>query len=161
MAEDGGRLGLVDHQPVQVLACGGNQLGRILRRGGEVQDCGAGRLRQGLLDRGGGDLGAEDQDAAVVRGGFGYVGGADLVVGAGGDDDEVLAGLVDRDHGQPGGDTRHGSYRLSVDPFGAQGGQQLAAEVVAADAADHAYVGAQPSSGDGLVGALATRGELG
>ena len=53
------------------------------------------------------------------------------------------------------------SYRVGVDPFGAQGGQQLAAEVVVADAADHAHVGAQPGRGDGLVSALAARREAG
>jgi len=76
------------------------------------------------------------------------------MVGAGGDDDEVLALGVDRDHGQAGRHGGDGSYRAGVDPFGAQGGQQLAAEVVVADAADHADVGAQPGRCDGLVGAL-------
>src|SRR6185437_12817607 len=77
-----------------------------------------------------------------------------LVVGAGGDRDDVLAGVVDRDHGYSGRGVLRDADADVADSFVMQGGQQAAAEVVAADTPRHAHIGAQPGRRDRLVGTL-------
>src|SRR5579859_1848078 len=120
-AEDRGRFGLVDDQPVHFFAERGDQGWGVVRGGGEVHD-GAAVVSQGPGDGLGGDLGADDQDVAVGGDGRVDVGPADVVVGAGRDDDEVLGGLVDGDQGQAGGSAGFGPRGAGVDAFGTQVG---------------------------------------
>ena len=109
---------------------------------------------QGRDDHPDRDLGADDQDGLWLGEGGADLGRADLVVGAGGDRDDVLARVVDRDHGQPGRGVRRDADAVVTDSLITQGGQEAAAEVVAADAARHAHLGAEPGRRHRLVGPL-------
>src|SRR5580658_1736235 len=63
VAEGGGGLGLVHHQPVQLVADGGDERLGFGRGGGQVEHADAGVGERGP-DRGERDLGADDQDVA-------------------------------------------------------------------------------------------------
>src|SRR6202035_5723402 len=120
----------VHHQPVGTGA--GYDRGRVsrgLRYGCQVEDARAvtGQGRDDHLDR---DLGADDQEVLWLGEGRVDLGRADLVVGAGGDRDDVLARAVDRDHGQAGRGVRRDADAVVADAVFMQGGQQAAAEVV-------------------------------
>jgi len=87
-----------------------------------------------------------------------HVVGGDAVVGPGGDDDGVLALLVDDDHGHPGGGVRGGDDASAVDALALHADQQPLAEVVLADPPEEHAAGALACDGDGLVGALPAGG---
>ena len=78
-------------------------------------------------------------------------------VGSGGDGDAVLPLGVHLDQGDAGGRVRVNTHETSVDPFRAGYGQELVAEGIGADAADHGDFAAQTGSGHSLVCAFAAR----
>src|SRR5580693_1231398 len=120
-AEDGRRLGLVHHQPGQARRAR-QYLGRLGGDRGQVEDADREVSRIGPgerpVDREDRDLGAGHYGLRGEGQGAGHVFGADLVVGAGGDRDDVLAGLVHRDHGQSRRHVGHHAHAVGVDSLG-------------------------------------------
>ena len=154
----GDRLGLdlVDHQHVERTQHLGRHRGggRHVEHGPRTQALGADQGREGLLGADlvlaqDGDAGAQQRVRHLRRGG--------VEIGAAGDDDRVLAALVDADHGDGRGPRRDGQ-QLAVDPGLEQQVAHRGAVGVRTDMADEADLGPGLGGGGGLVGALAARG---
>ncbi len=79
-------------------------------------------------------------------------------IGAGRDDDHVLAVLGDENIGDTRGDAVERRDMGRIDPVGHQIGYRLAGKAVVADGSDHARHGAQPGAGHRLVQSLAADG---
>ena len=95
-----------------------------MKRWGGVEDDGdAGAMGEtgGGEVRGHGNLELQDEDVGLLDGagdgGAADVGGGEVLVGAGGDDDLLFAMVVDADEGDAGGGARIADDVLDVDAF--------------------------------------------
>ena len=133
-------------------ACGprAREHGRVGHLEPEQHDA-PGRVAQALLD--GAGVGRDDApgfaQAVLDRP------GVELGVGAGGDRDLVLAGLVDHDQRHTGRSALKSHQTRDVDPLRSQETNGFFAEIVVADGAHHPHARPEPRGGNGLVGAFA------